>query len=355
MVHQHAREHRLGDRRRADAHAGVVASGGPYRRRLAFAVDRAARNADAGSGFERDADQDILPGRDAAERSARVIREKALRRQLVAVLRALLLNCCKTGADLDTFHGVDAHHRASDVRVEPAVDRLAPADRYRACHHVHACAAGIARRTQLVHERFELRHDRRIRREKGVLVHAVPRLERDLVRPELGEVAAHFDTVALAQPFLGDRAGSDADRGFTRRGPAPAAIIAQAVFLPVRVIGVAGPEGVGERAVILAALVLVPDEKADRGAGGPALENAGKNLDAVGLLALRHVARATRFPPVEFLLDVAFRELQTRRAAVDDAPVGGAVALAERGHAIEQTEGVAGHEFSRTKLSRSLA
>src|SRR6266568_4634701 len=116
----------------------------PYRRRLAFAVDRAARNTDAGSGLERDADQDILPGRDAAERSARVVREKALRRQLVAVLRALLFNCSKTGADLDTFHGVDAHHRRSDVRVEPAVDRLAPADRHCARHHVHARPAGIA-------------------------------------------------------------------------------------------------------------------------------------------------------------------------------------------------------------------
>src|SRR6266581_2473935 len=160
---------------------------------------------------------------------------------------------------------------------------------------------------------------------------------------------------ALAQPFLGDRAGSDADRGFTRRGPAPAAIIAQAVLLPVRVVGVAGPKSIGERAIVLAALVLVPDKETDRGAGRSALENAGEDLDAVGLLALRHVARAAGLAPVEFLLYIAFGELEPRRAAVHDPAVGGSVALAERRHAVEQTEGIAGHEFSRTKLSRSLA
>jgi len=61
VVHQHAGEHRLGDRRRANAHAGVVAAvvftvvGSPLR------FDRAARNADAGSGLERDAHQDSWP------------------------------------------------------------------------------------------------------------------------------------------------------------------------------------------------------------------------------------------------------------------------------------------------------
>src|SRR6185503_8342363 len=53
----------------------------------------------------------------------------------------------------------------------------------------------------------------------------------------------------------------------------------QAVFLQVGVIGVAGTEGVGERAVVLAFLVFVPDEKADRSARGPAFENAREDLD----------------------------------------------------------------------------
>src|SRR2546422_5346580 len=131
VIHQHAAEHCLRDRRRADAHARVVAAGGLYRGRLAFAVDRAARKADARGRLERDAHQDVLAGRDAAQRSARVVREKTLRRQLVAVLGAFLLDRGEAGADLHAFDGVDAHHRRSDVGVEPAVDRLAPADRNR--------------------------------------------------------------------------------------------------------------------------------------------------------------------------------------------------------------------------------
>src|SRR5204862_265878 len=144
VIHQHAGEHRLRDRRRANAHARVVAARGLYRGRFALAVDRAAWQADA----------------------------------------------------------------------------------------------------------------------RG-------RLERDPVRAELREMPANLDPVTLAQPLLGDRAGGDADRRLAGGGAAAAAIVAQAVFLPVGVIGVPGPEGVGERAVILAPLVFVPDEKADRRAGRP--------------------------------------------------------------------------------------
>src|SRR5207247_5631950 len=166
---------------------------------------------------------------------------------------------------------------------------------------------------------------------------------------------ADLDPVALAQPLLGDRARGDADRGLAGGGPAAAAIVAQAVFLPIRVIGVPGPESVGESAVVLALLVLVSDEKADRRAGRPAFEHTGQNLDAVGLLALRHVAGAAGLPPVEVSLDVALGELEPGRAAVHDASVRGPVALAKRSHAIQQAERVAGHGNSRKERSASLA
>src|SRR2546422_5712361 len=355
VIHQHAGEHCLRDRRRADAHARVVAAGGLHRGRLAFAVDRAARKADARGRLRRDAHQDVLAGRDAAQRSARVVREKTLRRQLVAVLGAFLLDRGEAGTDLHAFDGVDAHHRRSDVGVEPAVDRLAPADRNAARDDVHPRAAGIARSAQFVHELLESRHDGRIRREKRIFVDRIPRLERDRVRAELREMPAHLDAIPLAQPFLGDRSRGDADHGLASGGPAAAAIVAQAVFLPVRVVGVTGAEGVGERAVVPAPLVFVSDDKTDRRARGPALENAREDLDAVGLLALRDVAGAAGLAPVELSLDVAFRELEPGRTAVHDAAIRGPVALAKRSHAIQQAEGVAGHGKSRKERSASLA
>src|SRR6266699_1148088 len=116
-----------------------------------------------------------------------------------------------------------------------------------------------------------------------------------------------------------------------------------------------GPEGVGERAVVLASLVLVPDEETDGRASGPALEHAREDLDAVGLLALRDVTRGAWFPAVELLLNVVLGQLEPRGTTVHDAAVGGAVALAEGSHAIQQAEGVAGHGNSRKERSASLA
>src|SRR5262249_37321032 len=174
----------------------------------------------------------------------------------------------------------------------------------------------------------------------------VPGLERDLVRPELGEVPAHLDTVALAQPLLRDRAGGDAYRRLARRRAPAAAVVAQPVFLPVRVIRVSGAGGVGEGRVVFRAVVFVADQKADRGAGGLAFEHAGQDLDAVGFHALGHVARAAGLPAVQLLLYVGFGEREPRRAAVDDAAVRRPVALPERRHAIQQPEGVARHDPS---------
>ena len=51
-----------------------------------------------------------------------------------------------------------------------------------------------------------------------------------------------------------------------------------------------GPEGFGDVAVILAALVLVADQQGDRGAGGLALEHAGKDFHRIRFAALGDVA-----------------------------------------------------------------
>lgn len=73
MVDQHQCEHRLGDRCRADTDAGVVAAFGGDIYRLTCLVDRVAREADAGGGFDGVVRDDVLPGGDAAEDTAGVV------------------------------------------------------------------------------------------------------------------------------------------------------------------------------------------------------------------------------------------------------------------------------------------
>ena len=116
VVHQHERQHRLGDRRRADADAGIVAAVRVDDHRIARLVDRAAIEADRRRRLHRDRDDDVLAGRDAAEDAAGVVRQKSLRRHLVGMLGAALRDAREAGADLDALHRVDAHHRRARGR-----------------------------------------------------------------------------------------------------------------------------------------------------------------------------------------------------------------------------------------------
>src|SRR5207249_484040 len=76
----------------------------------------------------------------------------------------------------------------------------------------------------------------------------VPGRAVDRVRPDLHERAA--DANARTEDLARHRAGGDPRGGLARRGAAAAAIVADAVFLPVGVVGVAGAEAVGDVAVI---------------------------------------------------------------------------------------------------------
>ena len=73
MVDQHQREHRLGDRRGADAHTRIVAAFGGYLYRLARLVDGVAFDADAGGRLDGVVCDDVLSGGDAAEDAARIV------------------------------------------------------------------------------------------------------------------------------------------------------------------------------------------------------------------------------------------------------------------------------------------
>ena len=105
-------------------HAGIVPSGRHHLDRPAGPVDAPAGQAKARGRLQCDARDDVLPGRDAAEDPTRVVAEKALRGDLVAVLGPLLLDRREPGSDLDPLDGVDPHQGGGEGGVQLGVDRL---------------------------------------------------------------------------------------------------------------------------------------------------------------------------------------------------------------------------------------
>jgi hypothetical protein len=106
-------------------------------------------------------------------------------------------------------------------------------------------------------------------------------------------------------------------------------MIADTVFLPIGIVGVAGTERVDEIAVVPAAGVLVSDQQGDRGAGRLPFEDARENLDRVAFLPLCHMAGCARLAAVEIFLNVLGGKRQPRRTAVNDAADRGAVTFPE--------------------------
>ena len=161
----------------------------------------------------------------------------------------------------------------------------------------------------------------------------------------------------LRNDLARQRAARHARGGFPRRGAAAAAIIAQAVFHIIDVVGVARAINIFDFAVIFRSLVGVFDQQRHRRSGGhlePGRlvdEHAGQNLDLVGLLPLRGEARLARSAFVEKDLDVAFLERQARRTAVDDAAERRPVAFAEGGKAEHMAKTIVRHG-DRSRLAR---
>ena len=165
---------------------------------------------------------------------------------------------------------------------------------------------------------------------------------------DLHERAADGDAF---EHFARNRAGGNAGRCLARRGPPAAAVVADAVLLPIGVVGVPGTELVDDVAVVLRALIDVADHQRDRRAGRHLAsvrvrEYARQDLDLVWLLALRGEARLTRAPLVEERLDIGRLQRQSRRAAVDHAAERRPVALAPGRHAEQMAESVVGHRLS---------
>ena len=125
----------------------------------------------------------------------------------------------------------------------------------------------------------------------------------------------------------------------------PPAVVADAVFLPVGVIGVAGAERVDQIPVVFTPCVFIADQQRDRCASRLAFEDAGQDFDPVGFLPLGHVSGRAGFAAIQILLDIVGGQRQAWRATIDDAPDGRAVAFAERRHGKDVTKGIAGHDL----------
>ena len=116
----------------------------------------------------------------------------------------------------------------------------------------------------------------------------------------------------------------------------------------------AGPESVGDGAVILAALVLIADQQGNRRAGGPAFEDAGENLHLIRLAALRHMPGGARLATIQFGLDVGGAQVQSRWTSIDHAADCRAVRFAEGGDSKQRTECIAGHGKVSLELNQEF-
>src|SRR5262249_28296946 len=185
--------------------------------------------------------------------------------------------------------------RAGQIAVELAVDGRAEPRRHALGDDLDDGAdrrAGLAHAVEIVGVEFRLLG---VRTEERILVDRVPVPAGavDGMRPHLHEGAAY----AQARHDLArNRAGRHAHRGLARRLTAAAAIVAQAVFRIIGVVGVAGPVLVLDVGVVPRTLVDIVDDERDRRPGRDLFssrlvdEHAGENSDLVGLLALRGIA-----------------------------------------------------------------
>ncbi len=259
MIHQDDGEHGFGNWCRPDADTGIMATGRHHLDRITLDIHRATSLRDAGGRFEGDRHQNLLSSGNAPQNAAGIVGEKSLRRDFVTVLRTLLRDALEPGTDFNTLDGVDVHHGMGNVGIEAIKHRFTQPHRHTGRHNIHARTNRVAVGANLIHDLFKLRNLRRVRSEEGILLDGVPVLELEHDRPELGKIATDHSAVLLLEPFLGDRAGGDAQCCFARTGTTTATIITETVLLLIGVIGMTRAKPVHDLGVIVRALVGVLD------------------------------------------------------------------------------------------------
>src|ERR1700730_17828213 len=128
MIGEDAGHHRFADRNGADADARVVPAMGFDLVLVALDIDGAHRMQDRARRLDREAGDDVLAGRNAAENAPGVVRQKddaaIIHPHLVGVLLALQRGGGEPRSDLDTLDRFDRHQTAGQEPIVLAVDRV---------------------------------------------------------------------------------------------------------------------------------------------------------------------------------------------------------------------------------------
>ena len=343
MIHQHDGEHRLGNRRRTNRHAGVVAAKGFDHHFFVADVNATTRRTNAGGRLDRHTRHNVLAGCNTTQNTARVIAQKTLWRNLIAMFSTALGDRIKTGADFHALHGIDTHQRMRQIGIEAVVHRLPPTRRHATRSHRDTATHRVALFTQRIHIGFELRHDAIVRRKKRVVTNIVGGNKWNFNRTQLVHPALNGDAITLKQPLAGNRTRRNTDGRFTRRRAATTAVIPRPVLLPIGVIGMPRAELLGDVAVILAALVRITNQQANRRTRGFALEDARQNFHCIRLATLRDVARRTRLATIQFGLNIRFANRQPRRTTIHHAANRRPVGFAKRRDGKQGADCVSGH------------
>src|SRR5690625_1346883 len=95
---------------------------GLYLDRVALLIDAWARQTNTGCRLNGDRYPHVLARRHPAQNTACMIGFKPVRIQGITMLRALLLDGCKTSADLDPLDGIKPHHGMGNVGIKPIIN-----------------------------------------------------------------------------------------------------------------------------------------------------------------------------------------------------------------------------------------
>ena len=102
-----------------------------------------------------------------------------------------------------------------------------------------------------------------------------------------------------------------------------------------------GPKFACDLGVIFRAGVFVPNCNRDRSAEGSPFENTGQNLAPVFFFSLRGEFALTRATAIQLSLNIRFRNVDARRAAVDHNADDAAMRLTKGGDAKKLAECIA--------------
>src|ERR1700733_1404814 len=190
------------------------------------------------------------------------------------MLATALANHRDAVTDFHRLDGIDAHHGGGDVGIELVEYRLAEPRRHAPGAHRNARADRVAGAAYVPYELLELGQALRIGTEERVVIRRAGLAWRQRERADLTQVAVDAHLEAFGQVFARNRTGRHAHHGLARRGSPAAAMIAPAVLLLIRIVGMAGTKTILQPIVVARARVGVLDQQPDRCAGGLALEHA---------------------------------------------------------------------------------